>query len=94
MAVNVETFLERLSNTKKKGKLPPWESDIVKLRNEDVSYGQIVIFLSENGVKANRSEVYRFVNRFKRKHLLIHDDKKNTKLGSTKENHTSLNPIR
>jgi len=68
MTVNADNFLEHLKN--RGGKFDLWEADIFKLHHAGVSYERIAEFLSVNDVKANKMEVYRFIHRKKRKHLL------------------------
>lgn len=68
MTVNADNFLEHLKS--RGGKFVLWEADIFKLHRAGVSYERIAEFLNINGVKANKMEVYRFIHRKKRKHLL------------------------
>lgn len=68
MTVDVDNFLKHLKS--RGGKFLRWESDIFKLHQAGVSYERIAEFLNINGVRANKMEVYRFIHRKKRKHLL------------------------
>lgn len=68
MTVSADNFLEQLKC--RSGKLVHWEGDIFKLHRAGVSYERIAEFLEINGVKANKMEVYRFIHRKKRRHLL------------------------
>lgn len=68
MAVDVATYLAQLDN--KKGKLERWETDIFQLHHAGVSYQNIADFLKLNGAESTKMEVYRFIHRKKRRHLL------------------------
>lgn len=68
MAVDVATYLAKLED--KKGKLERWETDIFQLHRAGVSYQNITDFLKLNGVESTKMEVYRFIHRKKRRHLL------------------------
>lgn len=68
MAVDVTTYLAQLNG--KKGKLERWETDIFQLHHAGVSYQNIAEFLKLNGAESTKMEVYRFIHRKKRKHLL------------------------
>lgn len=69
MGIDVQKFIAELPE-REKGKLVAWESAIFELLAARVTYGAVVEFLSQNGVKANRMEVHSFVHRKKRRHLL------------------------
>jgi hypothetical protein len=69
MAVDVATYLAKLDD--KKGKLERWETDIFQLHRAGVSYQNISDFLKLNGVESTKMEVYRFIHRKKRRHLLV-----------------------
>lgn len=69
MAVDVATYLAQLDD--KKGKLERWETDIFQLHHAGVSYQNIADFLKLNGAESNKMEVYRFIHRKKRRHLLV-----------------------
>ena len=69
MAVDVATYLAQLDD--KKGKLERWETDIFQLHHAGVSYQNIAEFLKLNGSESTKMEVYRFIHRKKRKHLLV-----------------------
>lgn len=68
MAVDVATYLAQLDD--KKGKLERWETDIFQLHHAGVSYQNIADFLKLNGAESTKMEVYRFIHRKKRRHLL------------------------
>lgn len=68
MAVNVATYLAQLND--QKGKLERWETDIFQLYHAGVSYQNIADFLKLNGAESTKMEVYRFIHRKKRRHLL------------------------
>lgn len=68
MAVDVATYLAQLDD--KKGKLERWEIDIFQLHHAGVSYQNIADFLKLNGAESTKMEVYRFIHRKKRRHLL------------------------
>ena len=68
MTVDVETYLAQLAGAM--GKLAAWEAEIFQLYRARVSYQKIATFLALNGVKATKMEVYRFIHRKKRTHLL------------------------
>lgn len=68
MTVDVETYLAQLTGGM--GKLAAWEAEIFQLYRARVSYQKIATFLALNGVKATKMEVYRFIHRKKRTHLL------------------------
>jgi hypothetical protein len=69
MAVDVATYLAQLDD--KKGKLERWETDIFQLHHAGVSYQNIADFLKLNGAESTKMEVYRFIHRKKRRHLLV-----------------------
>jgi len=68
MSVDVATYLAQLDD--KKGKLERWETDIFQLHHAGVSYQNIADFLKLNGAESTKMEVYRFIHRKKRRHLL------------------------
>lgn len=68
MTVDVDTYLAQLAGAM--GKLAMWEAEIFQLYRARVSYQKIATFLALNGVKATKMEVYRFIHRKKRIHLL------------------------
>jgi hypothetical protein len=79
MSVDVATYLAQLDN--KKGKLERWETDIFQLHHAGVSYQNIADFLKLNGAESTKMEVYRFIHRKKRRHLL---ESKTDKSGESK----------
>jgi IS30 family transposase len=68
MTVDVATYLEQLE--KNKGKLGRWEAEIFQLFRAKASYQHIANYLQLNNVKVTKEEVYRFIHRKKRRHLL------------------------
>jgi hypothetical protein len=68
MTIDVETYLQQLA--KGKSKLGAWEKEIFQLFHAKTSYQNIVDYLRQNHVHASKAEVYRFIHRIKRQHLL------------------------
>jgi len=83
MAIDVATYLKQLE--KKKGKLGRWEAEIFQLLYAKASYQDIAEYLKLNETNATKMEVYRFIHRKKRRHLL----NINTTGNVTSENHSS-----
>lgn len=53
-----------------KGKMVPWQDDIVALRSAGATYRLICGYLAEQGVTASPAEVHRFLRRRGRDRLL------------------------
>jgi IS30 family transposase len=68
MTIDVETYLQHLD--KGKSKLDTWEKEIFQLFHAQLSYQNIVDYLQQNNVHASTAEVYRYIHRKKRRHLL------------------------
>lgn len=68
LVVDVNQFVEQLDE--KKGKLARWEAEIFALHHAQVSYEKIADFLRLQAVQVCRIEVYRYIHRNKRRHLL------------------------
>ncbi|NHZ99037.1 hypothetical protein [Massilia sp. CCM 8734] len=69
MTVDIANYFAQLND--KKGKLERWETDIFQLHHAGVSYQNIADFLKLNGSESTKMEVYRFIHRKKRRHLLV-----------------------
>ena len=61
-------FLSRYP--RRPGKLATWQPDIVGLLKAGASYRQVCLFLAENGVTADPSEVRRYMHRCGRQRFI------------------------
>ena len=68
MAIDVTSYLDQ--RKKKNGKLDQWEAEIFQLFHAGASYQDIVKYLNLNDTSAKKIEVYRFIHRKKRRHLV------------------------
>ena len=66
--MDVKQFIEQ--RHEKKGKLARWEAEIFELHRGRMSYEKIAEFLRSHAVQVCRIEVYRYIHRNKRRHLL------------------------
>ena len=66
--MDVKQFIEQ--RDEKKGKLARWEAEIFALHGARMSYEKIAEFLRSHAVHVCRIEVYRYIHRNKRRHLL------------------------
>jgi len=66
--VDVKQFVQQYEG--KSGKLDRWEAEIFLLYRAQVSYEKIADFLRMHAVQVSKIEVYRYIHRNKRRHLL------------------------
>jgi len=66
--VDVKQFVQQHEG--KGGKLDRWEAEIFALYRAQVSYEKIADFLRMHTVQVSKIEVYRYIHRNKRRHLL------------------------
>jgi hypothetical protein len=58
---DITEFLAR--HPVRKGKLVPWQDDIIALRSAGATYRSICVYLTEHGVTVRPEEVQRFLHR-------------------------------
>lgn len=66
--MDVKQFVQQHEG--KSGKLDCWEAEIFALHRAQVSYEKIADFLRMHAVQVSKIEVYRYIHRNKRRHLL------------------------